>query len=257
MSVAFAILLYIAAAIFLGGLFLRVRKYWRTPAPLKIPTMPAPTTQAGVVMRMGREVVLFESLFKSNKWTWVFGWMFHLSLLLAFFRHLRYSMSPDNILWPLINNPIVQSFGKYAGYAMLIGLLGLLARRIFVDRVRYISAPSDYLMLLLILIIAATGMSMSFIAHTDIVTLKMFVLGLLRFDIQPLPSSLLLQVHLATVAILMIIFPISKLLHAPGVFFSPTRNQVDNAREKRHIVPWAAKLDANRGYKTKDQLVKE
>jgi hypothetical protein len=24
-------------------------------------------------------------------------------------------------------------------------------------------------------------------------------------------------------------------LHAPGVFFSPTRNQIDNAREKRHI----------------------
>jgi len=34
---------------------------------------------------------------------------------------------------------------------------------------------------------------------------------------------------------LMIIFPFSKLLHAPGVFFSPSRNQVDNAREKRHV----------------------
>ena len=34
---------------------------------------------------------------------------------------------------------------------------------------------------------------------------------------------------------LMIIFPFSKLLHAPGVFFSPTRNQVDNPREKRHM----------------------
>jgi hypothetical protein len=29
----------------------------------------------------------------------------------------------------------------------------------------------------------------------------------------------------------MIIFPISKLLHAPGLFFSPTRNQTDNPRE--------------------------
>jgi hypothetical protein len=49
----------------------------------------------------------------------------------------------------------------------------------------------------------------------------------------------------------MIIFPISKLLHAPGVFFSPTRNQVDNPRAEpglrphtsRHIAPWAAELD--------------
>jgi len=257
MSVAFAILLYVAAAVFFGGLFFRVLKYWRTPAPLKIPTMPAPTTQAGVVMRMGREVIFFESLFKSNKWIWIFGWMFHASLLLAFFRHLRYIISPENFLWPIINLQIIQSFGKYAGYAMLIGLLGLLARRIFVERIRYISNPSDYLMLILILAIAGTGMSMSFISHTDIVSLKMFVLGLVRFDLQPLPSSLLLQVHLALVAALMIIFPVSKLLHAPGIFFSPSRNQVDNAREKRHIVPWAAKLDATRGYKTKDQLVKE
>ena len=33
----------------------------------------------------------------------------------------------------------------------------------------------------------------------------------------------------------MIVFPFSKLLHAPGVFFSPTRNQADNPREKRHL----------------------
>jgi len=250
MSVAFAILLYLAAVIFIGGLGLRVLKYWRTPAPLKIPTMPAPVTQTGVVLRMGREVVLFESLFKSNKWIWIFGWLFHASLLLAFFRHLRYAITPDNFLWPIISMQLLQSASKYAGYAMLIGLAGLLARRIFVERVRYISNPSDYLMLLLILGIAATGMSMTFLTHTDIVSLKIFVLGLFRFDIQELPSSLLLQAHLGMVAVLMIIFPISKLLHAPGIFFSPTRNQVDNAREKRHIVPWAAKLDETRGHKT-------
>ena len=45
-----------------------------TPAPLKIPTTPAPTTTGGVVLRMFREVVFFESLFKSNKWIWLFGW---------------------------------------------------------------------------------------------------------------------------------------------------------------------------------------
>jgi hypothetical protein len=27
------------------------------------------------------------------------------------------------------------------------------------------------------------------------------------------------------------------------VFFSPSRNQVDNPRESRHLAPWAAKLD--------------
>jgi nitrate reductase gamma subunit len=52
-------------------------------------------------------------------------------------------------------------------------------------------------------------------------------------------------VHLTLVALLMIIFPFSKLLHAPGVFFSPTRNQADDPREKRHLAPWAAELEKN------------
>ena len=47
---------------------------------------------------------------------------------------------------------------------------------------------------------------------------------------RPLPVEGLILVHVASVAFLMLIFPFSKLLHAPGVFFSPTRNQVDNSR---------------------------
>jgi len=55
-----------------------------------------------------------------------------------------------------------------------------------------------------------------------------------------------LLVHLALVVVLGFVLPISKLLHIPGVFYSPTRNQVDNPREKRHIAPWAQKLDETR-----------
>jgi nitrate reductase gamma subunit len=69
------------------------------------------------------------------------------------------------------------------------------------------------------------------------------MLGLMRFDIQPLPADPLLLLHLTLVALLMIVFPISKLLHAPGLLFSPTRNQLDNPREARHQAPWAAALD--------------
>jgi len=67
----------------------------------------------------------------------------------------------------------------------------------------------------------------------------------MRFSPQPLPGDFLLLVHLGLVALLMIIFPISKLLHAPGVFFSPTRNQTDDSRERRHLAPWAKELEAS------------
>jgi nitrate reductase gamma subunit len=226
----YAVLFYLATAIFFFGLAFRVRLYARTPAPLKIPTTPAPTTGAGVVLRMTKEVVLFESLFKANKWTWLFGWVFHAALLLVFFRHLRYVTEP---VWFWVQ--WAQSFGLYAGFAMVAGLTGLWVRRFTVDRVRYISAPSDHLMLLLLIAIAASGLMMKYVAHTDIVSLKAFVLGLMYFDWQPIPADPVLLIHLSLVLLLMIIFPISKLLHAPGLFFSPGRNQIDNAREKRHV----------------------
>lgn len=240
MSGFIAALLWVGLAVFVGFTARKIRQYWKTPAPLKIPTTPAPITQTGVVFRMAREVVLFESLFKANKWIWVFGFMFHLGLLLGFFRHLRYVVESDSFMWPVISNVLVQSFGQYAGFMMVIGLFGLLARRIFVERIRYISSPSDYLMLLMLIVIGISGLIMSFVSHIDVVQLKMFVIGLFGFDFQNLPESTALIVHLLLVVVLLLIFPFSKLLHAPGVFFSPTRNQVDNPREKRHLAPWAA-----------------
>lgn len=223
-------LFYLATLTLLVGLARRILRYARTPAPLKIPTTPAPTTRSGVVLRMFREVVFFESLFKSSKWTWLFGWLFHFGLFVALMRHLRYFTEP---VWGWVT--LIQSAGVYAGYAMVIGLIGLWGRRVLVDRVRYISAPSDHLMLALLVAIGGSGLLMKYVWHTDIVALKSFTRGLMVFNPTELPPDPLLIIHLLLVITLMFVFPISKLLHAPGVFFSPTRNQVDNPRERRHM----------------------
>lgn len=238
LTMVFAGMFYLATLLLVVGLAFKIYDYSRTPAPLVIPTTPAPTTQAGVVYRMAKEVVVFESLFKANKWIWVFGWLFHFGMLLVLIRHLRYFINPIPE-WLVF----IQPFGKYASFMMVIGLAGLLARRFLVDRVRYISTPSDFLMLVLILGIGITGMLTTFVAHTDIVALKTFFMGLIYLDVQPVPQEPIILAHLVMVALLMAIFPISKLLHAPGLFFSPTRNQVDNPRERRHIAAWAARLD--------------
>jgi len=230
LTIAFTLLFYFATATIVAGLAYRIRLYAVTPTPLRIPTTPAPTTTAGVVRRMFFEVTLFNSLFKSNKWIWLFGWVFHAALLFVLLRHLRYFTDP---VWSWV--ALIQPIGSYAAFAMVAGLAGLWARRFLVDRVRYISSPSDHLMLALLIAIGISGLGMKYVAHTDIVAVKAFFLGLMYFDWQPMPSDLLLSLHLLLVALLMIIFPFSKLLHAPGVFFSPTRNQIDNPREKRHL----------------------
>ncbi len=239
MAAFFAALFYLATAVLVAGLALRIRQYAATPAPLKIPTTPAPTTRGGVALRLVREVVLFESLFKATLWTWLFGWVFHAALALVLLRHLRYFTDP---VWAWV--AFVQPFGVYAGFAMLAGLAGLWARRFLVDRVRYISTPSDHLMLALLVAIGASGLAMKFVAHTDVVAVKSFFLGLLVLQVRELPADPILALHLGLVASLMLVFPFSKLLHAPGLFFSPSRNQVDDPRERRHLAEWAARLDS-------------
>jgi nitrate reductase gamma subunit len=236
-STIYAYLFYFAAFVLVAGLALKVWQYAQTPAPLKIPTTPAPTTRTGVAFRITREVVFFESLFRGNKWIWIFGWMFHFGLFLVTLRHLRYFIEP---VWAPIQ--FIQPFGIYGGIAMVIGLAGLWARRFLVDRVRYITSMSDHLILALLFTIGMSGLVMQFLMHTDVIRVKEFFQGLYVGQVMTLPADPLL-LHLLLVAALMIIFPYSKLLHMPGLFFSPSRNQADNPRERRHIAGWARRME--------------
>src|SRR3970282_190581 len=205
-TVLYALLFYAATAILVIGVLRKIAIYARTPQPVKIPTTPAPTTRLGVAMRMVREVTVFESLFKSSKWTWLFGWVFHLCLFVELLWHLRYFTEP---VWFFV--PLLHWFTTFTCFGMVAGLLGLWSRRFLVDRVRYISGPSDHLMLALLVAIGGSGIAMRYLAHTDIVGLKAFFLGLMRFSWQPFPSGdPVLLLHLALVATLMIVFPVSK-----------------------------------------------
>jgi nitrate reductase gamma subunit len=48
LSIAYAALFYAATAILVLGVGAKIRSYGGTPAPLIIPTTPAPTTSSGV-----------------------------------------------------------------------------------------------------------------------------------------------------------------------------------------------------------------
>ncbi|MCR6628658.1 MAG: respiratory nitrate reductase subunit gamma [Magnetospirillum sp.] len=230
---AMGILLATAAVVLVVGLALRIRLYWVTPAPLRIPTMPAPLTRRGAALRVAREVVLFHSLFRGDKLLWLASMLFHAGLALVLARHLRYAFDPAPL--PVV---LVQPLGLYGSFAMMAGLALLLARRLVLSAVRHVSRATDYGWLLLLLAIGGSGLAMTFLVHTDIMGLKAFLAGN-----GPLPGDPALVAHLALVAALALGLPFSKLLHIPGIFFSPTRNQADDARDRRHVAPWARSFD--------------
>lgn len=234
LTVFFVIFAYVAIAVFIIGFLFRIWKYATTPDPLRIPQTPAPTGDAGVVRRVTAEVTLFKSLFNGNKVIWLFGYVFHLGLLLALLKHYRFAFdySPAWLVY-------LTTYELYAGLIMLGALVMLFVLRLIVDRTSYISVMTDYILLILLIAIAGSGLLLKHFYRTDVTSVKEFVLGIVSFNPQEMPADAFFITHITLVFLLLLYFPFSKLMHSGGIFFSPTRNQVDNARDKRLVTPWA------------------
>ena len=86
---------------------------------------------------------------------------------------------------------------------------------------------------------SATGL------HVYLVDVKAFILGLLTLHPVAPPQHPLFLLHFFLVLMLMIYFPFSKLLHAGGIFFSPSRNQPYQVQSagKRYVNPWDKPAD--------------
>ena len=220
MSLLVASALYTAVAVLTIGVLWKIFLYARTPVPHMIAVAPVPRTRLGVLSRLIRETLFFESLFRASKWTWLLGWIFHYTLAVVLLRHLYFVTDPIPAWLGIVFVP-----SDDAAWLLTASLVGLLLRRLSVSRVRYISSPSDYAMLLLLLVIGASGLLLRYATHVNIVAVREFTLGLLALSPKELPQNLTLYVHIFSVAILAVVFPFSKLIHFPGYYFSPSHNQ--------------------------------
>lgn len=267
------VLPYAAFALFIVGFIIRIVRWGRSAVPFSIPTtagqqkslpwikqakLDNPSSTAGVIGRMLLEVFAFRSLFRGNKmrrdgenyyyssakWLWLFALIFHWSMLIIVLRHLRLFLTPvpgwvaaieglDGMFQ--IGVPVL-----YLTDLLFVGALTFLfLRRVIIPRVRYISLSVDFFPLFLLLGIAITGICMRYVFRVDLETVKELTMGLIT--LQPVISGSIEPIffmHLACVSVLIGYFPFSKLMHAGGIFLSPTRNMAANSREKRHVNPW-------------------
>jgi nitrate reductase gamma subunit len=265
---------YAAVLLFIVGFLYRVLKWASSPVPFHIPTVcgqqkslpwikassiDSPSTPRGVVARLALEILLFRSLlnnekvelqgprkllFKTSTLLWLGAVTFHWSLLIIVLRHLRFFLVPvpsviiflqrfDSILQGLF--PILY----ITDIIFLIGLTYLFFRRVICPQVRYISLPSDYFVLLIIAGIAVSGILMRLIYRVDLILVKGWVMSMLSFHPKlPEGVGLLFYIHIFFISLFIAYFPVSKLMHMPGIFLSPTRNLMNNSRQSRHINPW-------------------
>lgn len=274
---------YLAVIAFIYGFVNRVMCWAGSAVPFRIPTtcgqqksfpwikqnrIDNPDTAIGVFIRMLFEIFLFRSLFRNTKaafnrdennkltYSWeIFLWLgalaFHYGFLVVILRHLRFFLEPVPACLTFLEylDGIVQIGlpGIFlSGIVLLAAALFLLARRIFDAKVSYISLAADYFPLFLIIGIAATGIAMRYFTKVDITGVKEFTMGLVTFHpVIPPGVGGLFYAHVLMVSVLFAYFPMSKLMHAGGIFLSPTRNMANNTRAKRHINPWNYAVDVH------------
>jgi nitrate reductase gamma subunit len=231
-KILFIYLPYLTAAIFLGGIAYRLWKWSKTPVPLRIVLTPAPQTRFGVAWRLLGDVLWFPSLFKSDRLLWAGGLAFHVLLWLVLLRHLRY------FFYPLPSWIVeIQTLGLYAGYFLPLPVFFLLIRRLTMERIIYITVLEDLFALLLLLAVSVTGVLLTQFFRSDVVEIKAIILGLLH--LRPIVPDVhwLFALHFFLVMVLIGYFPLGKLMHAGGLFLSPTHNQRANFTE-RFVNPW-------------------
>lgn len=269
------ILPYAALLLFVSGFLYRVVGWARSPVPFHIPTtcgqqrslpwikadnLESPYTTLGVIVRMALEVLLFRSLWRNDRvelkrqekliyspkrYLWLGGMVFHWSLLVVLFRHLRFFTDP--VLPGVAGLDSLDGFFQiglpslFISDIMIVAALSyLLLRRMIYPQIRLISLSTDYFALFLIISVALSGIFMRHVFKIDVERVKELSMGLIGF--RPVVVSgigLLFYVHLFLVSVLLGYFPFSKLMHAPGVFFSPTRNLKNDSRSRRHVNPWS------------------
>jgi nitrate reductase gamma subunit len=271
---------YAAIGVFLLGVVAKVLGWARSPVPFNIPTtcgqqrslswirssyVDSPHTTLGVVCRMALEVLCFRSLFCNTKmalrpgpkvvqgstqWLWAGAMLFHWCMLVVLLRHLRFFTEPVPAFVGALTSldgffqiGVPEMYLSTAG--LLAGLLYLLARRLWVPQVRYISLPADYFSLFLLIGVALTGVLLRHVVKIDLESVKAFALGLLSFAPVLPQVHYLFYVHVFLVSILLAYFPFSKLMHFAGVFLSPTRNLANNSRARRHRNPWNAPVSTH------------
>jgi nitrate reductase gamma subunit len=260
--------------VFLVGVVYRVLTWARSAVPYRITTscgqqksldwiksskLDNPHTTLGTIARMALEILFFRSLFRNtktelkegpklvygaNKYLWLGGLAFHYSFLIIFIRHFRFFAEPVPGWVMTLHNldgffqvglPII----LVSDVLILAALTYLFLRRVVDPQLRYISLPSDYFPLFLLIGVALSGVWVRYFAKTDIVGVKEMAMGLISFHpTVPEGIGIFFFIHLFLVCVLFAYFPFSKLMHFAGVFLSPTRNLTNNNRVKRHVNPW-------------------
>lgn len=237
-------LLYISTAVFIIGMWHQIRDIAKTPNPLVIPQTPQAADMCGVVRRMAGDLFLFKSLLKGSRSLWTAGIIFHFSFAILMGFHLFGLVSyivekASDIHISTETMGLLSNIATFTGVLFITSLIALMIIRTYDEKSTYYSRFVDYFVILLIFLIGITGIFMKINSFgPDLPKVKDFMINIFSIHPKSIPMNLFFITHLTLVSILLLVFPFTKMIHAVGFFFSPTRNMPNNPRAVRHINVW-------------------
>lgn len=217
MDALLLVLAYMMYIAFLVRVFTHVR-IWLNAEVQSVTYTRAPLGSFRVCGLTALEVLFFRKLFANDKLLWPGSWLFHLSLFFVLLRHLRYFLQPvpDCIA-------IIQPYGIFAGYTLLIALVLILSVRLLSGKKRYVSY-SNYFILSGLLLLSASGLLMRNFFRPDLLEAKAFILGILTFRPHAAPSEILFTFHFL-MALLLLPYVPSHIFTAPLVIAEAARRE--------------------------------
>lgn len=213
---------YLAAAVFVIGMAWRTRDWLKRPAAMPLALEEAGSSAARRAVVVIRELALFPTLFRGDRWLWLAAWTTHAAGLLILIGHvLGIGTLGTQFTWTGLSAAasvhLSVACGRFAGTVFIAGLLALFVRRFMIPEVKRLSRPADTFDLAMLLAIAASGLAMrSTAAGADLAAVRAYLAGLATLHPAPLPDEPLFLIHFTLVNALLVYFPFSKLVHLTG-----------------------------------------
>jgi nitrate reductase gamma subunit len=147
------------------------------------------------------DILLLRRLLRVNDVLWLGEWTFHASLVILFFRHLRYFLEPAPAFVAAMEIP-----ARVAAWVLPASLLYIGALKLVIEKKPYISSY-NFMLLGLMMISCVSGLVMKYSFPADLADIKHFTMGLVTFHAGISPGSLTFLFHFFIFLIILMSLP--------------------------------------------------
>ena len=189
----------VAAFIFVLGVALRLIEILMLGRAENLAELRGSGSKGGALTIVKRFLPADTNSFRRSMPTIVAGYVFHIGLLVVIFLltpHIEFIQSVFHLSWPGLPTPVIDFFAVTA----LIAMIFILWRRVSNRLLRFLSTGEDYLLWA--------------------VTFLPLLTGYLSYHHLLLPYSWMLGIHILSVALLLVVFPFTKLMHTFTLFIA-------------------------------------